>query len=186
MPVSVTTIEQLRSSPASSTLIAPPDSVNLTAFDSRFQMTCCSRSRSPETMAGEEGSFDSSVTPLAAAAVRTTSSAASTTVAQVHRLGAELQLAGDDARQLDQIFDDARLRLRVAFDARHGALDRGGIHVGRADDLEPAEHRVEGRAEFVRYRGEELVLEAIAFLGLLQQIVSLAVFLLDDIEHRVE
>ena len=44
--------------------------------------------------------------------------------AQIHRLGAQLQLARDHARQLDEIFDDTRLRLRVALDAGHGALER--------------------------------------------------------------
>ncbi len=69
MPVSVTTIEQLRSSAVSSTPTVPPESVNLTAFDNRFQTTCCSRSRSPETMTGEGAMLDFSATPFAAAAV---------------------------------------------------------------------------------------------------------------------
>ena len=93
--------------------------------------------------------------------------------AQVHRLAAQLELAGDDARKLDEIFDDPRLRLRVALDARHGTFDRLGIHVGRADDLQPAEHGVERCPQLVRHRGKELVLEAVALLRFQKKLVSL-------------
>ena len=59
---------------------------------------------------------------MASAAGRTVSTAASTTDDEVHRLHVEAELAGDDARHVEHVVDQPRLRLRVALDR----LERAG------------------------------------------------------------
>ncbi len=54
----------------------PPAGVNLIAFDSRFQITCCSRDGSPRNPAGRVGIDVSIWIPLASALGRTASTAA--------------------------------------------------------------------------------------------------------------
>ena len=138
----------------------PPFGVNLTALVSRFQTTCCSRSGSPDTGPGVR--IDAclrSRMPLASAAGRTDSTAASTIGGELDPLHVEPDLAGDDPVHVEQVLDQLRLRARVALDRLEA---RGAVSASSASraqqDLGPAEDRVERRAQLVRERREELVL----------------------------
>ena len=100
-------------------------------------------------------------TPLASAAGRTVSSAASTTGAEVDRRGSEPELAGDDARDVEQVLDELGLRPRVALDGLERARRSArGVELAAAEQLRPAEHGVERRAQLVRDGRQELVLDA--------------------------
>ena len=79
------------------------------------------------------------------------------------------QLAGDDARDVEEVFDQSRLRARVALDALEAAFPRRLIGAGRAQHPRPAEHRVQRRPQLVRQRGQEFVLQPIGFALALQR-----------------
>ena len=50
---------------ATATVTWPPDGVNFTAFDTRFQTTCCKRSASPFTASGSSPTWSRNSTPFA-------------------------------------------------------------------------------------------------------------------------
>ena len=117
----------------------PPASLNLTAFDSRFQTTCCSRSASPSS----DGRLE---------VMRTSSSIALGVGGRPHRVerrvddGArdrprpelEAQLPGDDARHVEDVVDQLRLQLGVALDHFERAPRGGGSSVpSRSIRLQP-------------------------------------------------
>jgi len=78
-PVSVTTTSTCESLCRSCTCTRPPCGVNFNAFDIRFQITCCSRSGSPEIGEGSGSRATSTCTPFASAAGMTPSTAFRTT-----------------------------------------------------------------------------------------------------------
>ena len=90
----------------SRTSIRPPARVNFTAFDSTFQIACCSRSgvAVDERQAVVEIARAIAIC-LAAAAGATTSMRGLHDVADVDRLHLEPQLAADDARHVEQVLD---------------------------------------------------------------------------------
>ena len=116
MPVSATLISTCEFTRSSSTCTLPPFGVNLIALDSRFQTTCCSRLGSPEIGPARGSSSFSSRMPLASAAGRTVSTAASMNATRLDRLHVEPHLAGDDAAHVEQVFDQLRLHAGVALD----------------------------------------------------------------------
>ena len=73
----------------------------------------------------------------------------------------EAQLAGDDARDVQQVVDELGLQLRVAVDHLQRALGGGGVERPALQHAHPAEHCRERCAQLVRERGEELVLGAV-------------------------
>jgi hypothetical protein len=75
------------------------------------------------------------------------------------------QLAGDDARDVEQILDEIGLHLGVALDGLERALLLGLVELPRAEEARPAEDGVERRAQLVRDRRQELVLDARRPLG---------------------
>ena len=70
----------------------------------------------------------------------------------------EPQLAAHDARDVNHVFDEPRLRARVAHDNLQRAFEVGR-RLGQRD-LGPSEHRVERRPQLVRHRGEKFVLRS--------------------------
>ena len=96
---------------------APPRGVNLTAFESRFQTTCCRRSASPHH-AGQarRRCRSSSVMPFALGGRPHHVERRVDDLRQVDRPDLEPQLAGDDARHVEHVLDELRLRLGVALD----------------------------------------------------------------------
>ena len=130
--------------------IDPPDSVNFIAFDSRFQITCCSRSASPLT-AGSSSSNASVDRHLFGRGARRDDVDRPPARPRRSTTGVDLQpqLAADDPRHVEQIFDQAHLRHRVALDD----LERVGARTNRRlrpQDARPADHGVQRRANLVR------------------------------------
>ena len=105
------------------TCTRPPRLVNFTAFDSRFQTTCCSRSGSPETGAGVGGRARSRSDPLGVRGRRDRVDRAPHDVGDVHRLHVQPHLAGDDPRHVEHVLDDLGERRRVALDRLDRARD---------------------------------------------------------------
>jgi hypothetical protein len=71
---------------------------------------------------------------------------------------------GSSRRRPLTIVDELLLRLRVAFDHRERGRHLRFVHLTIDEHPGPAEHRVERRAQLVRERGQELILEAAADL----------------------
>ena len=89
--------------------------------------------------------------------------------ADVDRLFGERHLAGDDAGDVQHLFDQADLRFGIAFDDLDGM--RGAwIEVSGAQNPRPAEDGIERRSQLVRQRAEEFILEAIGLLRLAVQL----------------
>ena len=105
---------------------------------------------------------------------------------QIHLANVEQQLAAGDARDVEQVLDQPRLRVRIAIDALERVLDFLGGQLAAAQQVDPADDRVERRAQLVRQRGEELVLQAIGLLLAIEQLGALALRGLDFVEHAVE
>ena len=78
-PVSLTRASTLEPARCRSTSTRPPRGVNLIAFESRFQITCCNRSASPRTRPAAGSMSRASVIAFASAAAVSESVAASTT-----------------------------------------------------------------------------------------------------------
>ena len=114
--------------------------VNLIAFESRFQTTCCSRPGSPEIGPASGSSTFSRRMPFASAAGRTVSSAASMNAAGLDRLHVEAQLArGDAATCRAGPRSAASARARCARSPRSARLQLLGRH--RAPARAPAPSR---------------------------------------------
>ena len=86
---------------------------------------------------------------------------------QVYRLQLHAQLARDDARHVEDVFDELCLRLRVPVDDFEPALQARRVGVRIAEHRRPSQDRVERRAQLVRQRGEEFVLQAVRRFRLL-------------------
>src|SRR6266496_2638630 len=93
---------------------------------------------------------------------------------RLNRTDIKLQLAGDDARNVHQVFDELSLRPGIALDGFDGASGFGLIKLARAQHLRPTEYRIERRANFMRDHGDKLVLGAAGGLGLFSAACSLA------------
>ena len=110
-------------------------------------------------------SVGASLMRLCAAAGRTVSSAAPTT--EPTSIGAQCQreLAGDDARDVEQIRHELRLRMRVAID--DGERPPRALLVENAVEqhARPSDDGVQRRAQLVRQRGEKLVFRPVGCLG---------------------
>ena len=85
---------------------------------------------------------------------------------RLHRAHVQAQLAGDDARDVQQVLDELALRACVALDGLQRARRGGLVEPAAAQRDRPAEHGIERRAQLVGERGEELVLDPVGGLGL--------------------
>ena len=166
MPVSATLISMCEFTRASTTWTLPPAGVNLIALESRFQTTCCRRPGSPEIGPACGSSTFSSRMRLASARRPHGLERRLDEGRRLHRLHVEAHLAGGDAGHVEQVLDQLGLRARVALDHLHRPQQLLALHAAGGDDLRPAEDRAERRAQLVRQRGEELVLELAHALGL--------------------
>ena len=164
-PVSVTSISACPSAACARTSTCPPAGVNLTAFDSRFQNTCRSRAASPRTaMSGSSAMSVDIVTPLVSAVGWIASSAENRMGASSTGSPRQPQLAERDARDVEQIFDQRGLRPGVAVDHFERLRARLVVERPRPQQRDPADNRVQRRAQLVRERAEEVVLDAIGFV----------------------
>ena len=98
----------------------------------------------------------------------------------------EMELAADDARDVEEVFDEPRLRAGVAIDAFERPRVCSGAGRAVSEDLQPAEDRVQRRAQFVRQRREEFVLQAARPAQLVVGGRQPPVAPLDLLDHAVE
>ena len=85
--------------------------------------------------------------------------------AQVDRRRLHPELAGHDARDVEQVVDQLRLQARVALDHLERVRHLSRRHLLVAQHRGPAQDRRERRAQLVRERRQELVLELVVALG---------------------
>ena len=106
----------------------------------------------------------STCTPASFACDSIPSTANLITSAHVEQLAIEVQLVAGDARDVEQVADQARLCFRVAADDREAVTRSVGADAALLQHPRPAEDRVERRPQLVRQRGEELVLQAVGLM----------------------
>src|SRR5215510_9200794 len=80
---------------------------------------------------------------------------------EVGRLRFQAQPAGDDARRIEQVFDDLELRLRVAFDNGRGLRDELAVARAGTQQARVAEDDVQRRSQLVRDHGQKFVFGAV-------------------------
>ena len=102
---------------------------------------------------------------LASADGCTVSSAPRDDLAGVDERAIEAELAGHDARHVQQLVDEPCLALGVVEDRLAGGRPSRLRQDARAEHVGPSENRVERRAQLVRDRCEELVLQAVGRFG---------------------
>jgi hypothetical protein len=86
----------------------------------------------------------------------------------------DAQLAGDDARQVEDVLDQLGLRARVALDGLPApSVPSRACSVREPQHVRPADHRVQRRAQLVRKRRQEFVLGAVGRLGRLARLALL-------------
>ena len=81
------------------------------------------------------------------------------------RLQGQPELAGDDARDVEQVVDQLGLRRHVALDHLESAVGPIGVESPGAQEPRPAHDRRERRPELVRERRQKLVLHPVGFPG---------------------
>ena len=164
-PLSRTSMTTSSSSDSRRSSTRPPAGVNLMAFDSRFHTTCCRRVASPAKCVGQRADAAIERDRLRVRRGADRVDGAVDDRLQIDRRQLDAQLAGDDARHVEDVFDQLRLRARVAFDGVQRLLFLLGRQRARPQHARPADHRVERRAQLVRQRREELVLRPVGRLG---------------------
>ncbi len=87
--------------------------------------------------------------------------------AQLDRLEVEPELAGDDARDVEQVVDQLRLERALRSIVSSARAPAAAIELAGAQHLHPAEDGVERGPQLVGEGGQELVLGAVGLLGLL-------------------
>ena len=144
----------------------PPGGVNLIAFESRFQTTCCSRLAIAEHLAGVVGDrWRSRIARASAAGL-----SAETTVSNT----AAIDTGWMSSRSLPEVMrlTSSRSSIRRACARALRSIVAAALATSTAPALRPAEQvgpaedGVERRAQLVRQRGQELVLHAARPLGL--------------------
>ena len=73
----------------------------------------------------------------------------------------KVQLAGDDARQIQQVFHELRLRPGVALNRAQGMLDAPGFDRLVEDHRRPPEDGVQRCPQLVRQGGKEFVFDSV-------------------------
>ncbi len=146
----------------------PPAGVNLTALESRFQATCCSRLASPETgpTRGIHGRSRRR-TPLASAAGRTVAMALLDDRGHLRRAGRSSVSLPVTIRETSRTSST----IWVSHFALRSSVTIAAVGLTARDDSRPQQLRVaddgvQRRAQFVREHGQELVLESIGLLRL--------------------
>jgi hypothetical protein len=129
--------------------------VNFTALASRFQITCCNRSASPGTRGAAVGCDVEAHAP----GLRRRHHRGGRIVdhrRQIDLLDVQLQLAGDDPRDVEDVLDNLGQRLGVAFQDFDRARLLGAVGKNAAaQHAGVAENRIQRRPELVGQRAQE-------------------------------
>ena len=165
-PLSLTVISAVPCARRSRTWTSPPVGVNFTAFDSRFHAICWSRAPSPYTTAERRVDLDGDRDALGVGGRLHDLQRRRAAPAPDRRRSVRGEACRNDPGHVEQLVDQPRLPLRVVVDRIGSARSRlASSSVFRAQHVGPAEDRVERRAQLVGDGREELILQAIAFLG---------------------
>ena len=140
--------------------------MNFTAFESRFQTHLLQAVASPRRRSAADRRDVERDRRFASAAGRTASTAASTTRARSTGASVELQLAGDDARDVEDVLDELRLRCALRSMVSSARWRTSRRRAGRRAASRPSRGWRQRRAQLVRERGQELVLGAVGVLRL--------------------
>jgi hypothetical protein len=84
---------------------------------------------------------------------------------EIHGQRIDAHRAADDPRDVEEVVDDPRQRLRIALDDMDCVERSRGIDLLAAEQVRPAEDRIEGRPQLMGHDGQELVLQPIRGLG---------------------
>ena len=176
-PSSCTLRRAFSPSASTRTCTVPPSPLNFTALAARFQTTCCSRSGSASTLTGPGPRSTARWMRRLSAAGRTASSPFSTTERRSTGVGSirNLPVTMRETSSRSSISCACRRALRSITSSACADLARRHLLV--AQHRGPAQDRRERRAQLVRQRRQELVLELVVALG------GLARFLL---AHQLE
>ena len=116
MPLSLTLSSTCEFTRCRRTWILPPFGVNLIALLKRFHKICCHRPGSPEIMPSIGSKTLSNRMLFVCAVGAADSIAVLTTSTRANSLHIQSDSARNDLTQIKQVFDELRLRARVAFD----------------------------------------------------------------------
>ena len=160
-PLSVTVNRASPRDPSTRRSIVPPRGVNLIAFVSRCQAIWRRRLSSPRTTTGVSGTETLSTTPFARAAESTVASAccaaSPSVVGRLSTCSSPVSARETSRRSLVSCAWSRTLR-SIASRPRD---DVGSIELSGPQQVDPAQHGVERRAQFVGHRREELVLHPV-------------------------
>ena len=160
MPLSVTFTSQLPWARASVVVMTPPREVNFTALLSRFQMTCCSRCRSPNTRQAWVGQLLLQSHALGIGRGLHGLERRLHDLRQIGFFRIQAQPATQQAAHVDQIIDQLGEYAYVAIDGLAAALHVLGREAPGFKQARPAEHGMQRGAQLVSQRRQELILES--------------------------
>ena len=147
------------------TVTDPPGSVNLIAFESRFQTTCWSRSgvaQHPGRVGLDRRSHGDA---LGGRGRRDDVNRGERDSREIDGPQFQPQLAAHHPRHVEHVVDQPHLRERVAIDHLKRAFEHRRLDRAAEEDLRPPQHSVERRPDLVRQGRQELVLHAARFFG---------------------
>ena len=139
--------------------------MNLIALDTTLPSTCCRRLGSPSIGGRPSGTRATSESAWRARPGAASRDGRFDETLHAKRGALDIELARDDSRDVEDVLDELRLQLAVAGDDVDGVTHPLGRHIARLQHLHPAENRVQRRAQLVRERREEFVLQAARLFG---------------------
>ena len=148
----------------------PPRCVNLIAFESRFQITCRKRFVSPFTRQSPLTTLCSELNPFDVRGGPQSINSRFDNRREIQRMQIETKIPGDDARNVEQVVDQTRLRTRVTLDSFNRARRIRSFNLAVSNHRRPTENRSQRRAQLVRERGEKLVFQTIRFFSVLPRV----------------
>ena len=185
MPLSTTSSTALPSLRRAVSSMRPPSGVYLAALFNRLPTTWTMRAGSACSSRSSSGRCTTSSWCAVSIAGRAVSTARSSSGAQAHRLALQLDQSAVDARQVQQVVDEAGHLAHLPVDHLLGAdlrrrLGREPQHGHRVLD------RGERIAQLVRERGEELVLAPVLLAqhGAVAHAFDVGPAAFDDVVHQ--
>ena len=149
MPVSLTTISTWEFTRSRRTWTRPFFGVNFTAFDTRFQTTCCRRPGSPDTGPTRGSTIGLKPHALGVGGGLNGGDRVVDDERQLHRLHVQANLARHDPRDVEHVLDDLRQPRGVPFERLEAARRLVARQDAAAQQPRVADDRVQRRAQLV-------------------------------------